>query len=228
MKEEDKPTFEECLDIIDQEIAKRRPKWTLTSITWMDFDDVSQMIRIHIHKKWEQYDPTQPIEPWINKIISRQIQNIVRNNFSNFARPCLKCSASMPDNGCELYEKQCGDCPLYKVWEQRKKSAYDIKLPVSMEYHAHEVSEKFDSSIDTMNSIVKLNRKLKDILKPGEWTVYESIFIKGETEADVAKKLGYRSNEVNRTPGYKQIKNITKSIIAKTKKLIRDGDIDIY
>ena len=97
-----------------------------------------------------------------------------------------------------------------------------------MEHHAHEVSEKFDSSIDTISSIVKLNQKLKKILKPVEWIVYDSIFMKGETDAEVAKKLGYKSNEKNRTPGYKQIKNITKAIIVKAKKLIADGDVDIY
>ena len=228
MTPEQKPSFEESLDIIDKEIAKRRSKWTLTSLTWMDFDDVSQIIRVHIYKKWELYDPNKPIEPWINKIITRQIQNIVRNNFSNYARPCLKCVASIPDDGCELYEIQCNACPLFKVWETRKKPAYDVRLPLSMEHHAHEVSEKFDSSIDTISSIVKLNQKLKKILKPVEWIVYDSIFMKGETDAEVAKKLGYKSNEKNRTPGYKQIKNITKAIIVKAKKLIADGDVDIY
>jgi len=228
MSQPDKPKFEEYIDIIDNEIAKRRPKWTLTSITWMDFDDVSQMIRIHIHRKWEQYDPAKPIEPWINKIITRQISNIVRNNFSNYARPCLKCSASLPDNGCELYEKQCDSCPLFKIWQQRKKPAYDVKLPVSMEHHSHEVGNQFSESMETIDSVLELNKKLKETLKPVEWTVYEGLFIKGMSEIEVAHQLGYKTNEKNRSPGYKQIKNITKSIVAKAKKLIKDGEVDIY
>jgi|TARA_R110000824_G_scaffold20545_1_gene77297 hypothetical protein len=228
MTESDKPLFEDCLDIIDNEIAKRRPKWTLTSITWMDFDDVSQIIRIHIHKKWEQYDPGKPIEPWINKIITHQIKNIVRNNFSNFARPCLKCSASLPDEGCELYEAQCVACPLFKVWTQRKKSAYDVKIPLSIEHHSHELNDQFSSSMTTISSILKLNAKLKETLKPVEWVVYDGLFIKGLSEIEVAKELGYKTNEKNRSPGYKQIKNLTKAIIIKAKKLINDGDVDIY
>ena len=36
-----RPQFEECIDIIDQEIKKRRNKWNLTALAWMDFDDVS-------------------------------------------------------------------------------------------------------------------------------------------------------------------------------------------
>ena len=44
--------FEDCIDVIDQEISKRRNKWTLTSIAWMDFDDISQILKIHIYNLW--------------------------------------------------------------------------------------------------------------------------------------------------------------------------------
>ena len=39
-----KPCFEKCINIIDQEIQKRRGKWNLKSLAWMDFDDISQII----------------------------------------------------------------------------------------------------------------------------------------------------------------------------------------
>ena len=50
-----KITFEECIDTIDTEIAKRRGKWNLTSLSWIDFEDVSQIIRIHIYE-FELFD----------------------------------------------------------------------------------------------------------------------------------------------------------------------------
>ena len=62
--------FEDCIDIINQEISKRRNKWTLTSIAWMDFDDISQILKIHIYKKWHLYDSSKPLAPWLNRIIS--------------------------------------------------------------------------------------------------------------------------------------------------------------
>ena len=34
----------------DQEIQKRRGKWNLKSLAWMDFDDISQIIKLHIFK----------------------------------------------------------------------------------------------------------------------------------------------------------------------------------
>ena len=43
-KGEDAP-YEELFPIIDREIKKRRGKWSLTSLAWIDYDDVSQIIR---------------------------------------------------------------------------------------------------------------------------------------------------------------------------------------
>jgi DNA-directed RNA polymerase specialized sigma24 family protein len=89
-----KPTFENKFQEINVEIYKRKHKWNLTSLAWMDFDDVAQILRIHIHKKWKMYDPDQPLAPWINRIVSNQIKNLIRNNYGNYSRPCLKCAAA--------------------------------------------------------------------------------------------------------------------------------------
>ena len=79
--------FEESIDFINQEIKKRRNKWCLTSLNWIDFDDVSQIIRIHIYEKWHLYDKDKPLGPWLNRIISNQIKNLIRNNYGNYSRP---------------------------------------------------------------------------------------------------------------------------------------------
>ena len=61
-----------------------------------------------------------------------------------------------------------------------------------------------------------------------ELTVYRYLYIENLEEEDVAKKMGYKTNEKNRSPGYKQIKNIKKSIIKKVKKLLEKDDVDIF
>ena len=99
-------SFEECIDIIDEEIRKRKSKWNLQSLAWMDFEDVSQIIKIHINNKWHLYDIKQPLRPWLNRIISNQLKNLIRNNYGNFTRPCLKCAASEENDGCKLFKKQ--------------------------------------------------------------------------------------------------------------------------
>ena len=117
-KETTKPTFEESFDFINQEIRKRSKKWSLTSMNWIDYDDVSQLIRVHIYEKWHLYNEEKPLAPWLNRIISNQIKNLVRNHYGNFARPCLKCEAADGESACKIYKPQCGDCPLYAKWEK--------------------------------------------------------------------------------------------------------------
>ena len=68
---------------------------------------------------------------------------------------------------------------------------------------------------------------MNEILKPNEWIVYEGLYIKYMEEDEVAKKLGLKSNEKNRKPGYKQIKNLKKSIIKKAKECIDKGYIEL-
>lgn len=222
-----KPKFEDYLPVIDTEIAKRRHKWNLTSITWMDYDDVSQIIRLHIYKKWDQYQPTRPIAPWLNSIVTNQIRNLIRNHYSNYARPCLKCAAATDTNTCQIYETQCDSCPLYAYWQKRKEPATHIKIPVSIENHAHEVRSIFDDSIDVLKHVEAIHSKMHEILKPLEWRVYKGLFVDHKEEVEVARDMGYTTTEKGRDPGYKQIKNLRKAIIAKVRKCLADGEIDI-
>jgi len=223
-----KPTFEESIGFIDGEIIKRKGKWNLTSLHWLDYDDVSQIIRIHIHEKWHLYDHSKPLAPWINRIISNQIKNLIRNNYGNFSRPCLKCEASEPSDSCKIYGKQCNECPLYAKWENTKKKAYNVKIPLALDDHLHEVKYmSFEDGINIENYAKNLHKKMKEVLKTNEWIVYEGLFIKNLEEEEVSNLLGFKSNEKNRKPGYKQIKNIRKKIMEKVKKCLSKGDIDI-
>ena len=52
---------------------------------------------------------------------------------------------------------------------------------------------------------------MKQILKPAEWKIYKALYIDNMSEEEAATLMGYRTNEKNRVPGYKQIKNVKKS-----------------
>ena len=106
-KQKERPRFEDVIKEINTEIQKRKGKWNLTILSWMDFDDDAQIIRIHIYKKWHLYDPQKPLSPGLNRIISNQIKNLIRNNYGNFSRPCLKCAAAEGEDLCTIYQKQC-------------------------------------------------------------------------------------------------------------------------
>ena len=226
-KKTEKPSFEDSIDVINVEINKRKGKWNLTVLAWMDFQDVSQILRIHIFKKWDLYDSEKPLAPWINRIISNQIKNLIRNNYGNYARPCLRCAASESDSHCYIYKEQSSVCPLYANWEKTKKNAHDAKLPVSLEEHPQEIFTSVNSYYDVERTALRLHEKMETVLKPVEWKVYNYLYIEYKSEEEVAKLMNYKTTEKNRVPGYKQIKNIKKSIIEKVKKVLDKGEIDL-
>ena len=222
-----KPQFEDYIEQIDAEIKKRKSKWNLTALAWMDFDEVSQILRIHIFKKWHLYDTKKPLNPWINRIISNQIKNLIRNNYGNYCRPCLKCAAAESGDLCYIYGKQCESCPLFANWVRTKKQAYDAKLPVSINEHSAEINMTEYKDIDIIVLMKRLNEKMRQALKPAEWKIYKALYIDNLSEEKAASLMGYKTNEKNRVPGYKQIKNVKKSIIQKVKRIIANGEIEI-
>jgi hypothetical protein len=68
---------------------------------------------------------------------------------------------------------------------------------------------------------------MEQVLKTLEWKVYNYLYIQGYSEEKTAKLMGYKTTEKNRSPGYKQIKNIKKSIITKVKKCLKNDEIDL-
>lgn len=219
-------------DEIDNEIRKRKGKWRLSSINWLDYDDVSQIIRFHIFKKWDQWDQRRPLLPWINKIISNQLKNLIRNHYHSFVKPCVGCpfnnSNSDQENYCDFTptKKQDSNCPLFKKWSKSKKHAYGVKIPVSIEtlprsniedHHAHNTNVTI--------SIEKVNKELKKILPEKQYYIYKMLFMDKKPEEEIAIELGYKTNEKGRTAGYKQIKNLKLKFKKIVLKMIKNKDI---
>ena len=92
-----------------------------------------------------------------------------------------------------------------------------------MESVEHETENMELQEFDFDTILKRLNKQLKKKLKVNEWIVYENLYLKNKTEQEVAKILGYKTSEKNRSPGYKQIKNIKKSIIEKAKEIVSDN-----
>ena len=234
MAKKAKITYEESYCILEEELNKRRGKWFLTSLAWIDFDDVKQIISAHIYKKWEQWDQDRPLRPWLNRIISNQLKNILRNYYSNYAKPCLNCpfnqSGVTEENevglcGFTESKMQCNECPLYAKWEKTKKSAYDIKMAVTIENHAHEIKSSSGTSFEIEEAQKRLHEEMRKILSEKNFQIYKMLFIKNMTDEQVAAKLGYKTTETGRKAGYKQIKNLKKQFKAKAEKILKTKDI---
>ena len=100
-------------------------------------------------------------------------------------------------------------------------------MPVSIDDHSHEINSAEYSGLDIISMMDKLNIKMKSMLKPAEWKIYKALYIDNMSEEEAATLMGYKTNEKNRVPGYKQIKNVKKSIIQKVKRMLAEGEIEI-
>ena len=228
-------TYSDCASTIDEELVKRRGAWFLHSLSWMDYDDVCQIIRAHINKKWDLWDQKRPLAPWINKIITNQIKNILRNNYSSFVKPCVQCPFNQSGHSDE--QALCGftksgaqdnSCPLYKKWEKTKKSAYDIKMAVTLEHHTQEVCSQPADDISIDDAEKKLHKKMETVLNERQYKIYTLLFVEHLEEEDVALQMGYKTTEKGRKAGYKQIKNLKKLFREKAERLLKTQDIFLH
>lgn len=229
-----KQKYEDHQDVIEEELNKRRGKWFLTSLAWIDFDDVKQIIRLHLHKKWDLWDQSRPLKPWLNRIISNQLKNILRNYYSNFAKPCLSCpfnQSGVTEESevglCGFTESktQCNECPLYAKWEKTKKSAYQVKMPVALENYGQEIHHKSIDSFELESAESRLHKEMKEKLSEKHYRIYEMLFIQNMSDEEVAEELGYKTSEKGRKAGYKQIKNLKKQFKEKAEKILQTKDI---
>jgi len=227
-------SYEDKHETIEEELKKRQGKWFLTSLAWLDFDDVKQIIRAHLFKKWDLWDQERPLKPWLNRIISNQLKNILRNYYSNFAKPCLSCpfnqSGTAEDNvvglcGFTTSGTQCGECPLYAKWEKTKKSAYNIKMAVTLESHIHQLASVQGTSFEIETAEEKLHKEMQKALSEKNYKIYKMLFIENRDEEVVAAELGYRTTERGRKAGYKQIKNLKKLFKSKAENILKTKDI---
>jgi len=222
--------YEDQIDIINQEIRKRRNKWFLDSMPWISFEDVEQIIRLHIYQKWDKWDQERDLKPWINKIITNQFKNILRNFYLNFAKPCSSCpfdTSAAGENFCSFTKSGMQDttCPLYKKWEKSKKSAHDVKIPLRLDAQEYESDIFTGESFNVDNAVLRVQDQLKEDLSDKHYKIYQMLFIENKTEDEVAKFLGYKTNEKGRSAGYKQIKNMRKFFKEKVTKIIKNKDI---
>jgi DNA-directed RNA polymerase specialized sigma24 family protein len=228
-------TYEEMFPIVDALIKSRRNKWRLRAIAWMDYSDVEQVIRLHIFKKWHLWDQKRAIQPWINRIVSNQIKNIIRNLYSSVSRPCLNCSFNESKGSGPFGEKscsatpsgtQCNECPLYAKWEKSKKAAHDLKLPVSLENHKnYHQSIESTKELDYLVAENNLHQLIKAALTDKQFFIYKMFFIDCLTDEEIAKILKFKTSEVGRKAGYKQIKNIKNMLYIKAKLILAENDV---
>jgi hypothetical protein len=168
----------------------------------------------------------------INKIITNQFKNILRNYYLNFAKPCVGCpfnANGSNENSCSFTKSgsQDAECPLYKKWTKTKKFAHDVKIPVRIDAAPFDYVSNAGDNFDLSRAMDRLEVELKEVLPKKQYVIYNMLFIENKSEDEVAAFLGYKSNEKGRAAGYKQIKNIKKKLKEVVLKVIENKDIVI-
>ena len=221
-------TYEDKVDEIDELLAKMRQKWTLDSISWMDYDDLSQNIRIHILKKWDQWEQHRPFKPWCRTVITNQIRNEIRNKYGSFARPCLRCPHNMGGESCSLNKSglQESSCKEYAKWEKKRKPIYDVKIPVSIEDKVLSDTCDLHDEFDFEESSRALHEEvLKQLTNERHKLVYRMLYMDNLDEDSIADKMGFTADITKTGKRYKQLNNLKKKFVKIATEIIDTNDI---
>lgn len=219
-------TYEDFSDIIDAAIKRQQFKWRLKAVKWFDFEDVEQVIKLHIAKKWHMWDQERPLEPWIGRIISNQIRNLVRNHYGNYIKPCSSCKFARGDDcSATLSKKQDSSCSIYAKWEKSKKTGLELKIPLSTEDFVKEVRGREYTDFDFDGSLAKLDVQMKIKLTPNHYRAYRMLYFEEKTEEDVARFMGYKISPQKKKLGYRQVKNLKKKFLETAMEILEQQDI---
>ena len=90
-----------------------------------------------------------------------------------------------------------------KKWERTKKSAYDIKMAVSIDGTSHEAHSITKKEYDIISAEERLHAEMKLQLGERQYKVYDLLYVQHKDEAEVAKEMGYKTSESGRKAGYR-------------------------
>lgn len=222
-------TFEDKIDEIDALLSKKRGRWYLS---YPHFDDVQQILRKHIWIKFDLWDQSRSFVKWASKVMDSQIINLIRNHYGKVAPPCSACACDGGGQLCSFTKSgtKCSECPLYKKWEKKKQTGYNLKFASSIEFMSENggvIPVETLDNFDLAQSMESFHARMKDILPERLYMIYEMFYINGNTDAEVSQALGLKNNEKNskRVPGYKMLHNYKERLMAIGREVIKDFDL---
>jgi RNA polymerase sigma factor (sigma-70 family) len=217
--------FEDKNEELNKLLDIKRSDWMLNNI--LQYEDLCQIIRLHIYKKFSQWDQSRPFSAWASRVISNQIKNQIRNHYGRLTPPCIKgkgCPFNTGD-GCQMTKSGQKDssCAAYAKWERSKKPAYELKTAAPL--------EDFDGACNSPyfnfeQSVEKFHREMKRVLSDREYFAYDLIYLQHLSDEIVAQKMGFKTKEANRIPGYRQISNLKVKLTQIGKQVLETMDLE--
>ncbi len=222
--------YEDLVPEIDRLLCRYRAKWQLSALAWLDYDDVCQIIRLHIYNKWHLWDQKRNFGPWCSTLISNQIKNLVRNHYGNFAKPCLRCPhySGGDDCGFTANGKQNSTCDDFAKWRKKKEKAYNLKLPLSLDVNLDSGGEDGigESEVDYDGKLEKVHCLVMEKLNEKHRKIYHMLYVEHKSDQEVANRFGFKQDTSKRkTPRYKQINNLKKKFYEIASEVLKSDDL---
>ena len=204
-----KKKYEDYQDLIDHAVKKQKSRWRLEAIKWFDFEDVEQVVKSHIAQKWHMWDQSRPLEPWLSRVITNRMWNLIRNHYGSYIKPCSTCIYARDELCAKTFsgnqDVSCGD---YAKWLKKKKFGLELKTASSLDDNEIVVNVKCSSYFDYDTDVERFNYKMRKKLGEKLYKAYYMLYFEDCSEEDVAKYMGYKLSDTNRKIGYRQVKNL--------------------
>lgn len=229
-----KKKFEDIVGELDLILRGKRGFWNLEAICHVSYEDVCQIIRLHVYSQFDQWNQELPFHPWAARLINNQISNLKEQYYGKFAPPCRKCDDDLGSNLCGRTESgiKCSECPFFAKWEQKKEAAYRVILAESADkaYYEDEDGEgriKIEAaqSPDYFLASSRLHQMVMNGLNDKMKKVYRLLYIENRSDDYVAKEMGFKTNEKGKRPGYRSIWGMKREIVARAKEIMKETDI---
>ena len=221
--------FSENYPEIQKLLASKHQRWRLKYLKSMDYDDVCQIIKVHIYKKLHLWDQKYSFGPWCNRVVCNQMINLVQKHHDSKARPCLTCPYVLPDGGCNIFGSQNSACKKFAAWEKNKAAAYYLDYGTSFDVKAEylEGSQSYEDTVDIEHCMENLHPHVIAKLDKIEAKVYTFIYVDGLNELEAARKMGYRTEKGRKSSGFKYIGKVERKILAAVKEVIEERGIHL-
>lgn len=215
--------FEARYDELSAILARRRSSWTLTTLDW---DDVASILMNHLWRKFHMYDPAKgPLENWANRVISRGLSNILRDSLYKFSPPCVavgpsggNCVFNLAGNGCAYTPSKikCSECKLYRKWQSKKESLFNIKASLPLASHSQEVQNLQEDFLDVAAAKKVIDVRVMAQLNTHDASIYRMLFVEHLSIEDVGKKLKYKASSNS------NVSQVLRKLVTRFKQLARD------
>lgn len=221
--------YEDHIEEIEDLLKKAKSKWNLDSLGWIGYDDVCQIVRLHIYDKWRLWDQSRPFIPWCKTVISHRISNLIRDCYTSFARPCVKqCPYNTGGDGCSFTKSGVQDitCSDFANWQKKKSYIYDIRMPVAIDGKTIIATAAERSNVDYSKAADKLHEKILARIETKKLKkAYRVLFIDELGDEEAAKVLKLTPDPNRKTVRYKQLENLKAKFLELAKLVMEEEDI---